>query len=170
MTFKKLLFLEKKHFSVFVSYTCLFPANMQPMVYNNDLGSLITYDPCVTFLWNSNRLPQTGQLKTNKNSSPTVLCRLVRNQGVRRVVLPLEAVGGHLLTLACSSFWWLSLPGLSLHHSNLSPWLYCLLFWCLACICITLISVSTVTLFWVNVNVSLPFSYKDMGSIDPVHI
>ena len=86
-------------------------------------------------------------------------------------MLPLEAVGGHLLTLACSSFWWLpSLPGLSLHHSNLSPWLYCLLFWCLACICITLISVSTVTLFWVNVNVSLPFSYKDMGSIDPVHI
>ena len=85
--------------------------------------------------------------QTNKNSSPTVLCRLVRNQGVRREVLPLEALRDHLLTLAHSSFWWLpALLGLCLHHSNLSPRLHSLLFWRLACVWITLISVSMVTL------------------------
>ena len=77
------------------------------------------YEPCISLLCSSNKLLQTGCLKTAHIYGLPVLQPEVGNQGVSRVVLSpeaLERICLHLPPPAPGDCWH---PGLCLHHSHL---------------------------------------------------
>ena len=114
----------RKNILLFLPVTLVFFLQICSQWFNNnDLWSLITlylyYEPLVSCgaVTNYHKL---GGLKQQKFILSQFCSLVVQNQGVKRVVFSLEALGEKLFTLACSSFWWLPVfLGLCLHHSNL---------------------------------------------------